>query len=128
MAKRPPQDARKSFEAFARIVTQFPNSAYAADAHQRMIYLRNRARRIRSVRRALLRKRGAWVAAIDRAKYALENYDGAPVMREALEIMVEGYQHLGMADLAADTRQVLAANFPGDRVALASNKPWWKLW
>ena len=128
IAKRPPQDARKSFDAFARVVTQFPNSEYAADARQRMVYLRNRLAEYELHVARYYQRRGAWVAALDRAKYLLENYDGAPATREALEITVAGYDALGMRDLAADARKVLVLNAPGERVAAAASKHWWQFW
>jgi outer membrane protein assembly factor BamD len=128
-AQRPPQDARKSFEAFGRVVTQYPASDYAADARQRMIYLRNRLAEYEVNVARYYVKRGAWVASADRARYAIENYDGAPAIREALELMVQSYDRLGLTELAADSRKVLAVNYPGDRLAAApATKPWWKIW
>ena len=59
-------------------------------------------------------RRGAYVAALNRAKAALEDYNGAPGNKESLRIMAEAYERLGMADLAADTRRVLDLNYPGE--------------
>ena len=59
-------------------------------------------------------RRGAYVAAANRAKSALEEYNGATGNAESLKIMAEAYDKLGMADLAADARTVLAANFPDE--------------
>jgi len=129
MSRRPPQDARKSFDAFARVVTQYPHSEYAPDARQRMIYLRNRLAEYEvNVARYYMR-RGAWVAALDRARNVVETYDGAPATRDALEISAAAYQRLGLPDLASDAQQVLAANFPQDSAArAASRRHWWKFW
>jgi outer membrane protein assembly factor BamD len=127
MSERPPQDLRKSFDAFARVVTQYPHSDYAPDARQRMVYVRNRLADYEiHVARYYLR-RGAWVAAIDRSRYVIENYDGAPATRAALEIIVASYQKLGMPDLAADTSKVLALNFP-EQAASETRKHWWHVW
>ena len=57
-------------------------------------------------------KRGAYLAALNRSKYAIENYDGAPMIKQALEISRESYAKLGMTDLADKTAAVLAQNFP----------------
>ena len=127
LSQRPPQDLRKSYDAFSRVVTQYPQSEYAADARQRMVYLRNRLADYEiHVARYYLR-RGAYVAAIARARYLMENYDGAPSTRDALEITVEAYRKLGMTDMADDAGKVLAANFPDER-ARADAKHWWHIW
>ena len=59
-------------------------------------------------------RRGAYVAALNRSKSALEAYNGAPANAESLRIMAKAYEELGMSDLAADTRRILALNFPGE--------------
>ena len=59
-------------------------------------------------------RRGAYVAAANRAKSALEEYNGASGNAESLKIMAKAYDNLGMTDLAADARRVLAASFPND--------------
>ena len=59
-------------------------------------------------------RRGAYVAALNRARNALERYNGAAGNARSLRIMAAAYEELGMNDLAADTRRVLEANFPGD--------------
>jgi outer membrane protein assembly factor BamD len=129
LSARPPQDLRKSFEAFSRVVTQYPQSAYAADAHQRMVYLRNRLAEYEVHVAEYYMRRGAYIAAIDRARYLIENYDGAPSMRRALEITASAYDKLALPELAADSRKVLAANFPDDPNAAApTRRQWWKFW
>lgn len=126
-ASRPPQDGRLAFEAFSRVVTQFPRSEYAPDARQRMIYMRNRLADYEVNVARYYMKRGAWVAAQNRARFVIEQYDGAPAMRDALEILAESYRNLGLNDLAADTARVLAANFPG-RAKQLEKEGWWKFW
>jgi outer membrane protein assembly factor BamD len=128
MAQRPPQDLRKSYDAFARVVSQYPQSDYAADSHQRMVYLRNRLADYEIHVARFYMRRGAYVAAIARARYLIENYDGAPSTRAALEITVEAYRKLGLQDLADDAGKVLAANFPGDAKARGAQKSWWRIW
>src|SRR5688572_5975732 len=102
--KRPPVAARKSFAAFATVVEQFPKSEYAHDARRRMIYLRNRLAEYELAVARYYVKRGAHVAAAQRAKVAIEEFDGAPAMRDALVILIECYENLGLADLASQTR------------------------
>ncbi|HKR34083.1 MAG TPA: outer membrane protein assembly factor BamD [Steroidobacteraceae bacterium] len=111
LSERPPIDARKSFQAFQTILERFPNSQYAEDSRRRMIFLRNRLASYEVYVADYYLRRGAWVGAINRAKYAIENYDGAPQIKHALEIMAESYRKLGMADLAADSEKVLKENY-----------------
>ena len=125
LSERPPQDARKSFDAFARVVTQYPNSEYAADARQRMVYLRNRLAEYEVHVARYYVRRGAYVAALDRTRYVIETYDGSPSTRTALELMVECYTKLGLKDLAADAEKVLATNFPAGEQR-DRKKHWWQ--
>jgi outer membrane protein assembly factor BamD len=127
LSERPPQDARKSFEAFARVVSQYPNSEYAADARQRMIYLRNRLAEYEIHVADYYVRRGAYVAALDRARYVIETYDGAPATRRALEITIQCYDKLELPNLAADAQKVLAANFPAGAAEQRGDKHhWWQ--
>lgn len=127
--ERPPQTARKAFAAFRKVVEDYPKSEYAHDARRRMIHLRNRLADYQLYVARYYMKRGAWVAAAQRAKETIEQYDGAPAVRDALEIMVQAYEQLGMKDLADQTRQVYAANYGGDQQTVVPyKKPWWKLW
>lgn len=126
--QRPPQTARKSFAAFRKVVEDYPKSIYAHDARRRMIYLRNRlADYDLHVARYYL-KRGAWVAAAQRAKQCIEQYDGAPAVREALEIMIHSYDKLGMQPLAEQTRRVYRENYQadvGEWQPAAKKRRWW---
>src|SRR5690606_29363551 len=88
LSERPPQTAGRAFASFKTVVEQFPKSEYAHDARRRMVYLRNRLADYELYVARYYMKRGAWVAAAQRAKQTIEQYDGAPAVREALEIMV----------------------------------------
>lgn len=112
LAKRPPVRARESFSAFSQLLQRYPNSRYAADARQRMIFLRNRLAEHENRVADFYMERGAFAAALKRSQYVVETYDGAPAVAEALDTMVEAYERLGLADLAADTRRVLESNYP----------------
>lgn len=113
LAKRPPVQAKESFDAFQELVRRFPDSIYAEDARQRMIYLRNRLAEHEVIVADYYMRRGAWAAALNRASYVIERYDGAPAMPRALDMMAQAYGKLGMRDLSADTREVLNENYPG---------------
>lgn len=114
--KRPPKDGELAFSLFSRLVDRYPASPYAADAQQRMIYLRNRLAAYENVVAEFYMERDAYVAALNRAKNALESYNGAESGAESLEIMIAAYEGLGMTQLAEDTRRVLLENFSGTSV------------
>ena len=81
-----------------------------------MIFLRNRLAEHENYVANYYFKRGAYVAALNRAKYSMETFDGAPAIAESLVIMVLSYEKLGMSDLASDTRKVLELNYPETKV------------
>ncbi|GAC1451369.1 MAG: hypothetical protein PVSMB6_00620 [Steroidobacteraceae bacterium] len=126
LSKRPPSNARKAFAAFKTVVEQYPKSEYAHDSLQRMVYLRNRLASYEVHVARYYFKRGAYVAAAQRARGAIEQYDGAPAIREALTILVECYDRMNLPALAAQSRQVYAANYAGDTRVAEVRKPWWK--
>ena len=128
ISQRPPTTARKSFEAFKVVVERYPKSAYAADSRRRMIYLRNRLAGYEIEIAHYYQTRGAWVAAAQRAQQAVELYDGSPAIKEALRVMIDCYNHLGYAELAANTQKVYQENFPGTDAVQTSGKRWWKVW
>ncbi|HQW08837.1 MAG TPA: outer membrane protein assembly factor BamD [Steroidobacteraceae bacterium] len=128
LSERPPQTAAKAFASFKTVVEQYPKSEYAHDARRRMLYLRNRLADYEIYVARYYMKRGAWVAAAQRAEQTIEQYDGSPAVRDALAIMIDAYGRLGMKELADNTRAVYALNFPGDQKRVAEKKSWWKLW
>ena len=110
--KRPPKDVELSYQSLRRLVERYPASQYAPDAEQRMVYLKNRLAAYENWVADYYLRRGAYVAALNRARNALEAYNGADGNAESLHIMTAAYENLGMDDLAADTRRVLQLNFP----------------
>jgi outer membrane protein assembly factor BamD len=130
MAARPPQDARKSFDAFSRVVTQYPQSAYATESHQRMVYIRNRLAEYDLVVARYYVSLGAYAGAISRAREILETYEGAPGTYEALAILSKSYRALGMDDLAHDADNLLAANTNKSALPEKSTtvSHWWSNW
>jgi outer membrane protein assembly factor BamD len=133
LADRDPKSARESFEAFKELVTRYPESRYADDSRKRMAYLVNAlARHEINVARYYL-ARGAYLAAVNRAQDAITRFPSSPANREALDVMVEGYDRMGLAELRDDTRKVIARNYPSDPKAHGANPrtpsgSWWKCW
>jgi outer membrane protein assembly factor BamD len=128
LEERPPQDVRRAFEAFDSLIKQHPNSEYAHDARQRMIFLRNRLAEYEVYVAEHYLKRQAYVAAIARARYCIENYDGAPSTRDALEVMISAYQGMGLNDLAERSQEVFALNYPNAEPEKKARHDWWPFW
>jgi outer membrane protein assembly factor BamD len=109
-SQRDPGSALDAFEDFAELVRRFPDSKYAEDARQRMLYLRsNLAKNEVNVARYYM-QRGAYIAAANRAQYVVERYQRTSAVEDALEIMVDAYQRLGKPQLATDAQRVLDMN------------------
>ena len=118
LSLRPPKDTMRSFSTFQELIRRFPDSEYVPDARQRMVFLRNRLAEYENHVADYYIRRGAYVAAINRAKYALEHYPEAPELEKTLLILVTAYEELGMTDLAADARRVLRQTY-GEEAATA---------
>jgi len=114
VTKRPPIGVDEAYSTLRRLVERYPASEYAPDARQRLIFLKNRLAEYENHVADYYLRRGAYVAAVNRAKTALEEYNGSPANKESLRIMARAYDELGMLDLAADTRRVLELNYPGE--------------
>ncbi len=112
LSKRPPVTAQESFSAFSRLVQRYPDSRYAPDARQRMVFLRNRLAEHENHVANYYFRRGAYAAALNRAKFSMETFDSAPTMPDSLFIMIGAYEQLGMKDLAQSTQRVLDENYP----------------
>lgn len=112
MAERDPKAAREAFDTFKELINRFPKSQYAEDATLRMNFLLNMlASNDVHVARFYMR-RGATLAAVNRAQAVVKQYQETPATEEALAIMVAGYKQLAMDNLSADARRVLEKNFP----------------
>jgi outer membrane protein assembly factor BamD len=109
-AQRDPRAALESFQHFAELIKRFPDSRYAPDAAQRMVHLKNYLAKHEMFVADYYMKRGAYIAAANRAKHVIETYPQTTAVPHALAVMAEAYERLGLADLAADARRVLELN------------------
>ncbi len=101
---------RDAFNDFSQLVKKFPDSRYAEDATQRLVYLHNMLAKYEINVAEYYMKRGAWVAAANRAKYVIENYQRTPAAQDALDVLVRAYTKMGLTGLANDARRVLELN------------------
>jgi outer membrane protein assembly factor BamD len=111
-AERDTSQAKEAFAEFAQLVSRYPNSPYAADAKARMVHLRNLLARHEILVANYYFRRGAWMAAANRGRYVVENFQRTPAVADGLAVMAQGYILLGLDDLAKDSIEVLAMNYP----------------
>jgi outer membrane protein assembly factor BamD len=130
LAERPPETALDSFKSLRTVVQRYPKSIYAHDARRRMTYMRNRLADFELIVAHHYEERGAWVAAAQRARQAIEQYDGAPATREALRVLMRCYRKLDYKELADNTEKVFRENFPNEPLESTGNGGghWWKFW
>ncbi len=125
LSQRPPVNSKKSFDAFEELLKKYPHSQYVPDARQRMIFLRNRLADFELYVARYYMRRGAYVGALNRAKFCIENYDGAPAVQGSMKVLVDAYRQLHMVDLAANAERVYTDNYPGN-VKDIQKKSWWR--
>ena len=132
LSERDQKAAKESYESFLELTRRYPDSKYTPDARQRMTYIVNSLAAYEVHVARYYARRGAHVAAINRAQQALAEYQGVPAAEEALAILVYSYDALGMAQLRDDARRVLERNYPNSSflknpLAARQSKPWWQL-
>lgn len=132
LSERDQKASKESFDAFKELTTRFPDSKYANDARQRMVYIVNSLAEYEVHVARYYYKRGAYVAAINRAQVALAEYRAVPALEEALFIVVKSYDALGMPELRDDAKRILEKTYPQteymSRGFKPDSSPWWKIW
>ncbi|MBS0308341.1 MAG: outer membrane protein assembly factor BamD [Proteobacteria bacterium] len=129
--ERDPKAAREAFDSFKELAERFPDSPYTKDAIARMRYLVNAIAQYEVHVANYYLRRGAYVAAANRAQTAVKEYPDTPAAEEGLFIMMRAYDALGMKELRDDAESVLKKNYPNSdffRGGRAKKDPWWKLW
>jgi len=114
--------ARDAFLDFAELIRRFPDSRYVPDARQRMIFLRNNLAAYEVGVAQYYLRRKAYIAAVNRARYALETYPNTPEQSEALIVLVKAYRKLSLPELAEGSLAVLALNYPDNYYVLGKKK------
>lgn len=110
-----PRGAREAYLAFREVAERFPNSVYAKDSAQRTAYLFEMMAKYEMRVAKFYYDQGAYVAAVNRCKFALQTYPGTPSIEDALGIQALSYKRMGLEPLYTDTLRVLRLNFPESR-------------
>lgn len=131
--ERDQQASRDALQAFRQLVEQFPQSKYAEDARVRIDYITNSLAAYEVHVARYYYNRGAYLAAANRAQQAINEFQRAPIAEDALNIMINSYDKLGLPELRDDARRVLKASFPNseflaDGALRKAKKPWWQVW
>ncbi len=111
-SQRDPGAALQAFNDFSELIRRFPESRYVTDAQLRMKHLRNVLAQHEVNVANFYMRRGAFIAAANRARYVIENYQQTPAMPEALVLLSKAYRVLELQDLSDDTLRVLELNYP----------------
>jgi outer membrane protein assembly factor BamD len=122
LSERDQKASKESFEAFNELVSRFPDSKYAADARQRMNYIVGALAKYEVHVARYYLKRGAYLAAINRAHAAIAEYRDVPALEEAMYILYTAYDALGMDKLRDDAQRVLQKSFPKSEYLATSVK------
>ena len=132
LSERDQQASRDSYQSFKQLSEQFPQSNYATDARARMVFIVNSLAAYEVHVARYYYRRGAYVAAANRAQQAVREYQQSPAVEEALGLIVQSYGKLGLSQLRDDAERVLRKNFPdspfGSRETAEETRSWWRLW
>ncbi len=109
-SRHDPAVLEQAFNDFSTLVRRFPNSQYAGDAHQRMVYLRNQLAKKEILVAEYYMERKSWLSSAKRAKAVIVRFPNTIWTKRALDIMLLSYQKLELDDLAADTQRIIDYN------------------
>ncbi len=132
LSERDQKASKEAFESFKELVTRFPDSRYAVDAAERMNYIVSSLAQYEVHVARYYYKRGAYLAAVNRAQSALADYRDVPALEEAVFLIYKSYDALGMTQLRDDAKRVLETSYPQSEFLTkgekAKSEPWWKVW
>jgi len=132
LSERDQQASRDSYQSYRQLVDQFPNSIYADDSRVRMGYILNSLAAYEVHVANYYYRRGAYVAAANRAQQAVTEFQQSPSAEEGLYIMAQSYDKLGLTDLRDDAERVLRSSFPNSTFPTQGfrekSRRWYQLW
>ena len=119
---RDPSHSLQAFKDFNHLIKFYPNSQYAVDAQLRMVFIKDRIARYEIAIAQWYMRREAYIAAINRSKLVLNNYPDTVAVEDALGIMIEAYDELGLVEPRKNALAVLKLNYPNSRVVRRSER------
>jgi outer membrane protein assembly factor BamD len=132
LSERDQQASRDAFQAFGQLIEQYPDSKYSEDGRARMDYIVNALAEYEVHVARYYYRRGAYLAAANRAQLTVRDYQRSPSTEEALYIMAASYEHLGLQALRDDAERILKKNFPDTRYfkdgVRQPDRAWWQFW
>ena len=133
LTERDPKAAREAFDSFKLLIDRYPNSVYAKDARDRLAYLVNAMAQYDVHVAGYYYRRGAYLAAANRAQQVVREFKDSPAVEDALYIMARSYDALDMPELRDDANRVFRQNFPNSDLPVTGGirkekSPWWKIW
>ena len=132
-----------ALNAFKDVISRFPQSKYAKDARGKINLANDHLAAKEMEIGRYYHSKHQYLAAINRFREVIENYQTTSHVPEALHRLTEAYLSLGIVDEAKKTAAVLGHNFPGsewyiDTFEIVEGKrirtdkeedyPWWKFW
>ena len=109
-SRHDPAVLEQAFNDFAMLVRRYPDSIYAGDAYQRMVYLRNQLARKEILIAQFYIERKSWLSSANRAKAVIERFPNTIWTKDALDILLLSYQKLELTELAVDTQKIIDYN------------------
>ncbi len=133
LSERDQQASREAYQSFKQLVEQHPQSKYSAEARDRMAYIVNALAEYEVHVARYYYRRGAYVAAANRAQQTIQDFQYSPSTEEALSILMRSYEQLGLTELRDDAERVMRKNFPNSALltgegVTTTTRPWWQLW
>lgn len=137
LAERDQQASREAYQSFKQLIERFPQSRFAEDSQIRLAYILNSLAAYEVHVARYYFRRGAYVAAANRAQKTVQEFQQSPSSEEALAIMARSYDRLNLPELRDDTLRVLRLNYPNTTFLSESGSgsgspakvgPWWKFW
>ena len=129
LSERDQQASKDAYQSFKQVVDRYPDSKYAPDAQTRMNYIVNSLAAYEVHVARYYYKRGAYVAAVNRAQQAVQEFRNSPSAEEGLFLMMASYNKMGLNQLRDDTQRVLKQNFPKSQWLAQGfeygTKSWW---
>ena len=104
---------KMALETFNELRKRYPDSEYARDAKLKIDLTRNHlAGKEMEIGRFYM-KRSHYLAAINRFRKVIRNFDTTEQVPEALHRLTESYLAIGLTEEASKTAAVLGHNYPG---------------